>query len=308
MTGVTLTSAQRNNLLSLQETQDLSEQTQLRLATGRRVNNVSDDAVAFFRSAALIDRADDFAIRRDNINQANTHLLATLEGVEGIDSLLKQLRGITEATRSQTTAERQNSNDVFTTVLSQIFQLVEDTSYQGLNLLNRTSNQLVTFFGVRTASRLAVDGFNLNATVAQAERTLFTTIAFSQDGAGILSGIFNATRATGLAGTPLSFTDIGANNSTVSAVDSAITLIDSAIARLRGFAAVLGSNSSILETRLEFTRGYTNNLRSGADSLVLADLNEEGANTVVLNTRQQLGIQSLRVAGQQQAAIINLIN
>ncbi len=38
----------------------------------------------------------------------------------------------------------------------------------------------------------------------------------------------------------------------------------------------------------------------------LADLNEEGANLLALQTRQQLGIQSLAFAGQSEQSILGL--
>ena len=56
MTDIALTAAQRSSLLSLQQTQTLSDRTQTRLTTGREVNSVVDDAVNFFRAQALTDR------------------------------------------------------------------------------------------------------------------------------------------------------------------------------------------------------------------------------------------------------------
>ncbi|HAE03610.1 MAG TPA: flagellin-like protein, partial [Rhodospirillaceae bacterium] len=76
----------------------------------------------------------------------------------------------------------------------------------------------------------------------------------------------------------------------------------------RATSAELGTNVAILQTRLDFTNEYVNTLQGGSDKLTLADLNEEGANLVALQTRQQLGIQSLSIAGQQQQAILALLN
>jgi flagellin-like hook-associated protein FlgL len=39
----------------------------------------------------------------------------------------------------------------------------------------------------------------------------------------------------------------------------------------------------------------------------LADLNEEGANLLALQTRQQIGIQALSFAGQSEQAILSLL-
>ena len=68
MSEIALTSAQRSALLTLQNVSDLSDRTQTRLSTGRKVNSVVDDAVAFFQGKALTDRAADFNLRKDGID------------------------------------------------------------------------------------------------------------------------------------------------------------------------------------------------------------------------------------------------
>jgi flagellin-like hook-associated protein FlgL len=80
--------------------------------------------------------------------------------------------------------------------------------------------------------------------------------------------------------------------------------MDSAIATVRSNAKTLGTNVALLQTRSDFTKSYVNTLKEGSDKLTLADLNEEGANLVSLQTRQQLGIQALSFAGQQEQGIL----
>ncbi len=302
MGDITLTAAQRTSLLSLQRTQDLSERTQTRLTTGKSVNSVVDDAVNFFRSKALNDRAADFNLRKDGIDQGISALNAALQSVDSVDSLLKQAKGVVEASRSASTSERQTANRTFEELGKQIFQLVSDASYQGLNLLNNTNSKLEISFGVRTASELEVKGKDLLATSADvglSAGALFTIAVFSAQGGNINISNFGLSGGT--------FTTLGANNSKVSFATTAINRIDEAITRLRATAAELGTNVSILNTRLDFTNNYVNELTIGSDKLTLADLNEEGANLVSLQTRQQLGIQALAISGQQQQAILALL-
>ena len=54
---VNLSGATRTNLLALQRTTDLISRTQERLSTGLKVNSAIDDAIAFFQSRSLSDRA-----------------------------------------------------------------------------------------------------------------------------------------------------------------------------------------------------------------------------------------------------------
>ena len=91
-----------------------------------------------------------------------------------------------------------------------------------------------------------------------------------------------------------------------STVNSVIDSLDGALTSLRSSAQTLGSNISLLNTRLDFTESYVNTLEDGSSKLTLADLNEEGANLLALQTRQQLGIQALSFAGQAEQAVLRL--
>jgi flagellin-like hook-associated protein FlgL len=315
---ITLTGAQRSALLTLQNVADLSDRTQNRLTTGKKVNSVVDNAVAFFQSKSLNDRAADFTDRKDGIDQGISSITAALGGLERIDQFLKQMKGVAEASKTQTATERASATTQFKELGNQISLLIEDASYQGLNLLNNTGSQLDVAFSTRTSSRLQVDGFDLNATsvTATGTRSLFTGINTVNavggfDGSLDFVGL-SALTGTGLAATDdyafLDFNQIGTNNTYIGAVDQIVTNLDSAISRVRATSAELGTNVAILQTRLDFTNEYVNTLQGGSDKLTLADLNEEGANLVALQTRQQLGIQSLSIAGQQQQAILALLN
>ena len=89
-------------------------------------------------------------------------------------------------------------------------------------------------------------------------------------------------------------------------INAAIVQLDGALSTLRANASNLGSNVALLQTRLDFTNQYVNTLEQGAGKLTLADINQEGANLLALQTRQQLGITSLSFAGQAEQSILGL--
>ncbi len=89
--------------------------------------------------------------------------------------------------------------------------------------------------------------------------------------------------------------------------DAAIKDIDTSLNTLRSSAKSIGSNVALLQTRLDFTKQYTNTLEEGSGKLTLADLNEEGANLVALQTRQSLGIQALQFSGQSEQSVLQLL-
>ena len=82
--------------------------------------------------------------------------------------------------------------------------------------------------------------------------------------------------------------------------------ISDALKSIRSFAAELGNNYSIITNRQDFTENLINILTEGADKLTLADMNEENANMLALQTRQQLAINSLSLASQASQAVLKL--
>ena len=89
-------------------------------------------------------------------------------------------------------------------------------------------------------------------------------------------------------------------------IDNAAAMIDAAKIRLRSTAGALNNNLDVITTRLEYTKEFIDVLAEGANKLVQADQNEEGANMLQLQTRQQLGTISLSLANQAQQAILRL--
>ena len=82
--------------------------------------------------------------------------------------------------------------------------------------------------------------------------------------------------------------------------------IASALKSIRNYSSELGNNYSIITTRQDFTNSLINVLTEGADKLTLADMNEESANMLALQTRQQLAINSLSLASQASQSILKL--
>lgn len=305
---ISLTRAQRLALIDLTENASLSSRTQLRLSSGKKINSVIDDSVNYFKAKSLDDTGKDFANLREGIGQAISQLEVTLEAISGLESIVGQIRGIIDAARSQSTAERTLANNAIRNLGAQFYQLVKDASYGGANLIDNTALGRTVRFGTRSASVLQLPGLDFIKAVPQ-DRRVFTNVNVFSVTAGtarfMLSRFFVGSAL--FAGANSGLTVIGANNSNIVGVDVAIERLDNAIARLRGHAQSLGSNVAILQAREEFTDKYVTMHVVGAEKYTLANLNEEGANLVALQTRQQLGIQALAVAGQQQRAILTLL-
>ena len=89
-------------------------------------------------------------------------------------------------------------------------------------------------------------------------------------------------------------------------IAKSLSEIASALKSISNYSAELGNNYSIITTRQDFTESLINVLTEGADKLTLADMNEESANMLALQTRQQLAINSLSLASQASQSILKL--
>ena len=89
-------------------------------------------------------------------------------------------------------------------------------------------------------------------------------------------------------------------------IASSITEAVNSITDLRSFASSFGTDNAIMETRREFTENMVNTLENGAAELVNADMNEESANMLALQTRQQMGTISLSIANQAEQSVLRL--
>jgi flagellin-like hook-associated protein FlgL len=269
---VELSAAIRSNLLTLGRTSSLIDRTQNRLATGQKVSSALDNAAAFFAAQSLTNRSDDLNNLKDNIDQGISTLEAAVKGLESITELVQQAKGLAiTAKATSDTTERSSLAAQFNALLVQIDSLANDASYGGINLIQGSPDNL--------------------------------TVNFNEDGTSTLTitGIDSSTAATGL-------NIAAAGNDFVSNtdIDTAITAVNTAITTLRTSSSTLGSNSTVLQTRLNFTEDLVNTLTAGAGKLTLADLNEESANLLALQTRQQLGINSLSLAAQSERSILAL--
>jgi len=280
MADVTLTAALRSNLLSLQGTQKLLDSTQLRLATGLKVNSALDNPSSFFAAQSLNNRSNDLNRLLDGMGQAVQTLKAADEGIKAITSLLEQAQAVAQdakdALSADTTADVTAQQTSFQTIIGQLQDLTGDSGYRGTNLLSDTATLTVNFSEAATPSALTITGYDFATT-------------------GALTTVTNQLSVDG-----------GATFGTAAAAQTQIDNIKADLTKIRNAASTLGANLNIIQTRQDFTQNLINTLKEGADKLTLADKNEEGAKLLSLQTTQQLGITSLSLASQANQSILRL--
>ncbi len=297
MGDVTLTTATRTNLLSLQRTTGLIGRTQERLATGLKVNSAIDDALAFFKARNLNSRASDLLSIKTGITDGINIIRSAIQGLESTESVLKQMKALGQsAISAPESSTRAKLASQFNELRSQVDNLLEDSSFNGVNLLKNSTGSFQTGSDVLTVK------FN-----ERTEQKAINQLVIS----GLNTTDFNTivARSAVATGTPGNTTVWGqTGTAAITAISSALRAIDSALVTVRQAGQTFGTRSSLLEIRRAFTENIVNTLKGGAGDLVNADLNEESANLLSLQTRQQLGTISLSIAQQSEQAVLRLFS
>jgi hypothetical protein len=185
------------------------------------------------------------------------------------------ISGFGKDSAGSTNSTRQTLAKQFNEILNQITQQAKDSSYNGINLLYRNSddpseNSLKVTFNETGSSSLTIAGSKLDA-----------------DGLGL-------TASTG-------------GFQTDTEINQTLTAITQATSQLRAQSSTFGSNLSVVQNRQDFSKNLINILDTGSANLTNADLNEEAANSQALSTRQSIGISALSLANTAQQGILQLL-
>ena len=161
----------------------------------------------------------------------------------------------------------------FNELRDQLDKLADDASFNGINLL-RGDKLTITFNETSTSSIaiLAKDGKSVDSTSLGVPTTVEAK-------------------------------DLDADDT----IDGILSKVKTALNTVRSQSSAFGSNLSVVENRQNFTTSMMNTLQTGAGNLTLADMNEEAANMVALQTRQSLATSSLSMANSADQNVLQLL-
>lgn len=284
LSNIALSAGMRNNLLGMQSTSSLMNTTSTRLGTGKKVNSALDNASSFFAAQSHMQRANDLAARKDGMSEAIQTIKAADAGIKGITTLVEQMKGLVNDSVGATDDVIAANQAAISEIATQITSLISDSSYKGTNLLT-TGSDLNVYFNEDGSNSMTVTSANMSLLGQSADGSTFTTKLTDID----------------LVGDPDADPAVDPTS-----IDDALTSIQNALSALRSTSTSLSANLGVITARQEFTSNMMNTLQIGADNLTLADLNEEGANMLALQTQQQLSTSALSLASQANQAVLRL--
>jgi flagellin-like hook-associated protein FlgL len=301
----------RTNLLSLQDHSANLEITQGRLATGKRVNSALDSPLNYFQADGLRKRGKDLSDLLDQMGIGVQTLSVTGKAIESLQKLAESASGILRNAAATTdNVMRNQARASFEEIKNQMNQLVTDANFNGRNLLNGgiagaydSRYDLRVSFNETLTTQLDVKAINLRATLAGTP-----PIAAGSTLPQVVTPVApDALAPTGFPPRAV-VTDYDSGAVGDATIQRDLAYLNSYVTAIRSAASNFGINQTVLQNRQQFTKDAVLTLNVGADGLVLADQNEEGAKLLALQTRQQLSTQALRLADQADQAVLRLFN
>jgi flagellin-like hook-associated protein FlgL len=204
MSSIVLSASVRQNLLSLQSTADLLSTTQIRLATGNKVNSALDNPTSYFTAQSLNNRANDINNLLDGIGNGVQVLQAANTGITSLQKLVDTAKSIASQVLQTTVGYSTKSSSTSATAVGTVGNLVDGTNIKVGDTLTIASTgggtaTSITFTASESLDQLnaALAANNVTASLNSAGKLVFTT-----------TNDFASSTLGAVAGTALAFTGV----------------------------------------------------------------------------------------------------
>lgn len=249
---------------------ELSE-IQTRINTGLEVAGAKDDGGIYAIAQRMRSQVSGYSAVQQSLDRGMATVDVALAAGEAISDLLIEMKekALAASDASLDTASRSALNEDYKALRDQISTIVSNAEFNGVNLINNSTNGFVALANQDGSNTITVADENLS--LSGSIVTITSTSSFS-----------TATAASTIAGQ----------------LETSLDNVNQALARL-------GTKSKALEIHDSFVTKLSDALEKGIGNLVDADLAKESARLQAVQTKQQLGIQALGIANAAPQSILS---
>jgi flagellin len=258
----------------LDKTQGSLAATENAVSTGLTVATAKDNGAIFAIAQNMRGDVAGYQAVTQSLENGSSTVDVALAAGQSISDLLIQMKqqALAASDTSMNTASRQALNDNFVALVQQISTVVTNAQFNGANLINGSTNQIMALASSDGQHRITVLAENMSLS------------------GSIVSIASNATIST----------QSGAS-AMVTTVENSLTKVDAAL-------ATLGSGSAKFSIQATFVQNLSDTLTTGIGNLVDANMASESAQLTALQTKQQLGVQALSIANQAPQIALSLFH
>ena len=259
-------------LSNLASTQTSLQKTQNIISTGKTINSAKDNGAVWSIAQTMTGKVTALDSVKDSLNRAQSTIDVAMSAGQQVSDLLTQMKAkaLAASDTSLDTTSRSALNADFKSLRDQVTAVVNNADFNGVNMVKS---------GGTTVYALGNDSGSSKLTVAAQDLSLGST----------------AVSITATA----SFNTAAAASAFIGTLDSNLTSVNTALTKL-------GTGSNALSSHLTFVQSLQTSLQTGISNLVDADMASESAQLQALQTKQQLGVQSLSIANQSTSIMLSL--
>lgn len=262
-------------LQSLKSVQSSLQTTQSRISTGLKVQDARDNAAYFSLASTMKGDAGVLNAIRDNLAVVGTSVGTARQGAEAIQKSAQKIAESIAAATADQAVDKTKFQDAIKAEVANIKNVLDNTSFNGQNLLKSNAAVTVVTGISREGAAYATTTFTYNQQDLSAVHTALAAI--------------DVTTAADPAA-------LGALLQTATAQVAAAT----------NAATALGSAQNTITGTQDFVGKLVDNITAGVGAIVDADMNQEAARLQALQVQEQLAMQSLSIANQAPQSILSL--
>ena len=259
-------------LQQLNTTNNSLQEVQTRINTGLKVAGAKDNGAIYAIAQGMRGDVAGYGVVMNSLDRTRSTVDVALAAGEAISDLMIDMRekALGAVDTSLSDDQRAAYNEDFVALRDQIGSIVENAEFNGANLIDGSTPQVVALANADGSASITVSAESMS-----------------------LGGAIVQIAAT-------------ASISTVADASAAVTALDASMIALNSALARLGTASKALVVHSEFVTKLSDSLQSGIGNLVDADMARESAKLQSLQTKQQLGVQALSIANQAPTIIQSL--
>ena len=246
--------------------------TQNHINSGLKIATAKDNGAIFAIAQNMRGDVSAFHAVSDSLNRAISATDVAMNAGQAVSDLLVEMKGkaVAAADISLDTASRDALSEDFDSLRDQITNILENATFNGVNLVDGTSSSLTALISADGGSTITIAGEDMSL------------------GSSIVTISSGATLSTA-----------AASSTMISTINTSLENVNAALARL-------GSKSKQLSIQNEFISKLIDTLNGGIGNLVDADLAKESAMLQSLQVKQQLGVQALSIANSAPGIALSL--
>ncbi|MBW7836351.1 MAG: flagellin [Sphingomonadales bacterium] len=259
-------------LQTLNATSAALNKTQSAINTGLKVASAKDNAAVFAIAQNLRSDVAGLNSVKSSLDRAISTADVALAAGGAVSDLLIEMKekAASAADAGLDTASRTALNDDFKQLRDQITTIVSNASFNGINAVKNSGNNIVAILNDTAGSSLTITAQDMSLTGANITLSAADVIDTKTKAANV-----------------------------VTALETSISNVNAALSKI-------GAGAKRLEMQKAFVTKLSDSIETGIGNLVDADLAKESARLQSLQVKQQLGLQALSIANQAPGAVLGL--